>query len=549
MVSYNIKKNLTDKFQKESGAVHFAAGVRRPVAFVYPNLYRVGMSNLGLQILYRILNSRDDVSCERYFLPEKQALQEHFRTRTPLMSVESQRKLADNEIIFVMLSFEMDYDNLLTILDLGNIKLDKTQRNSKEPLIIIGGPCATFNPLPLSKVADAFVIGEGEDVVGRIVDAAEGDRESVLDRLTALPGVYVPGKTLHPQRVWQKDLSKYPHTSAILTPDTEFGKMYIVEVARGCGRHCRFCMAGYCFRRPRPRALADIIRDIEQRPQDAEKIGLMGAAVSDHPEIGKLVEYLKNGGIKFSFASLRADTLTREMAEALVASGQHTLTVAPEAGSVRMRHSINKGIEEEHVFRALEIGLAAGIENFKLYFMVGLPGEEDADVEGILDLTLRIRRRMDELGNRGDLIISVNAFVPKPFTPFQWCGLAPMSVLRKRYRILQKGVQKEKKIKLLLESLNGTARQAFLARGDEAAGDFLLESHTTGKPLKYLLQEKGLNLEELCSRQYSPEDVLPWEFIDMGFSKQYLLEEWQKSLQGVFTPSCFDGCHRCGNCK
>ncbi|MCQ2363547.1 MAG: radical SAM protein [Acidaminococcaceae bacterium] len=507
------------------------------------------MSNLGLQILYRILNSRDDVACERYFLPEKEVLQEHVRTHTPLMSVESRRKLADNEIIFVMLSFEMDYDNLLTMLDLGNIKLDKTRRNRKEPLIIIGGPCATFNPLPLTKVADAFVIGEGEDVVGRIMDAAEGDRESVLARLAALPGVYVPGQTPYPQRVWQKDLTRYSHTSAILTPDTEFGKMYIVEVARGCGRHCRFCMAGYCFRRPRPRALADIIRDIEQRPQDAEKIGLMGAAVSDHPEIGELVGYLKDRGIKFSFASLRADTLTKEMAEALAASGQHTLTVAPEAGSVRMRRSINKGIEDEHVFRALEIGLAAGIENFKLYFMVGLPGEEDADVEGILDLTLRIRRRMDELGNRGDLIISVNAFVSKPFTPFQWCGLTPMSVLRKRYRILQKGVQKEKKIKLLLESLNATIMQSFLARGDETAGDYLLESHATGKPLKYLLQEKGLNLEEICLRQYSLEDILPWEFLDMGFSKQYLLDEWQKSLQGVFTPPCFDACRRCGNCK
>jgi len=516
---------------------------------VYPNVYKVGMSNLGLQILYKILNSRGDTACERYFLPEKEMLQEHLRTNTTLMSVESQRKLADNEIIFVMLSFEMDYDNLLTMLDLGNIKLDKTRRNQKEPLIIIGGPCATFNPLPLVKVADAFVIGEGEDVVGQIMDVAEGDRSSTLEKLSVLPGVYVPGKTARAQRVWQRDLTKYPHTSAILTPNTEFGKMQIVEVARGCGRHCRFCMAGYCFRRPRPRALAEIIADIDNRPQGTEKIGLMGAAVSDHPEIGQLVDYLRQKQIKFSFASLRADTLTEAMAGALAANGQHTLTVAPEAGSVRMRCSINKGIEEEHVFRALEIGLAAGIENFKLYFMVGLPGEEDVDVEAILDLTLRIRRRMDELGNKGDLIISVNAFVPKPFTPFQWCGLTPMGALRHRYKILQKGVQKEKKIKLLLESLKETAQQAFLARGDIQAGDYLLESHISGKPLKYLLQEKGLDMEEICSREYKPDEVLPWDFLDMGFTKQYLAAEWEKSRQGIFTKPCFDQCQRCGNCK
>lgn len=549
MSGYDIKKNLRDKFKLESGAIQFAAGVRRPVAFVYPNVYKVGMSNLGLQILYKILNSRGDTACERYFLPEKELLQEHIRTNTTLMSVESQRKLADNEIIFVMLSFEMDYYNLLTMLDFGNIKLDKTRRNQKEPLIIIGGPCATFNPLPLSKVADAFVIGEGEDIVDQIMDLSQGDRSSTLDKLAALPGVYVPGKTVQAQRVWQSDLTKHPHTSAILTPNTEFGKMHIVEVARGCGRHCRFCMAGYCFRRPRPRALADIIRDIDNRPQGTEKIGLMGAAVSDHPEIDKLVTYLRDKQIKFSFASLRADTLTEEMAGALAANGQHILTVAPEAGSVRMRSCINKGIEEEHVFRALEIGMAAGIENFKLYFMVGLPGEEDQDVEAILDLSLRIRRRMDEMGNKGDLIISVNAFVPKPFTPFQWCGLTPMATLRRRYKILQRGVQKEKKIKLLLESLKETAQQAFLARGDVQAGDYLVESHISGKPLKYLLQDKGLDMEEICCREYKLDEVLPWDFLDMGFTKQYLASEWEKSKQGIFTQPCFANCRRCGNCK
>lgn len=549
MASYLIKQDLTKKFAAEVGGVKFQPGVRKPVAFVYPNVYRVGMSNLGLQILYKILNDRGDVACERYFLPEKDLLKEHERTHTPLLSVESQRQLANNDIIFVMLSFEMDYDNLLTILDLGNIKLRAAARNEKEPLIIIGGPCATFNPLPLSGVADAFVIGEGEEIVNEIIEADRGDRVGVRDRLAQIPGVWVPGVSGGVSRRWRQDLEAFPHTSAILAKDTEFSRMHIVEVARGCGRHCRFCMAGYCFRKPRPRPLANILRDIENRPEGTEKIGLMGAAVSDHPQIKELVNYLREQGIKFSVASLRADTLSEEMCAALAASGQHTLTVAPEAGSVTMRGSINKGITEEHVLRALELGTKAGIENFKLYFMIGLPGETDEDVQAITDLVLRIRRRMDSENNKGDLIISVNAFVPKPFTPYQWCGLEKTMTLRHRFKMLKDTFAKEKRIKLLTESLKETLVQAYLAKGDAQAGEYLLASHEKGKPLKYLLQEYNLNLEDICTRTWQREEKLPWDFLDMGFRKDYLWSEWEKSQRQEFTQPCFDGCARCGNCK
>lgn len=554
MASYLIRQDLIKKAAGERGAVKFQPGVRKPVAFVYPNLYRVGMSNLGLQILYKILNDRGDVACERYFLPERDLIREHQRSHTPLLSVENQRQLANNDIIFVMLSFEMDYDNLLTILDLGNIKLRAAARNEKEPLIIIGGPCATFNPLPLGTVADAFVIGEGEEIVSEIIEADKGDRATVYERLAQIPGVFVPGARTKEQgarieRRWKQDLEAFPHTSAILAKDTEFSNMHIVEVARGCGRHCRFCMAGYCFRKPRPRPLENIIRDIENRPEGTEKIGLMGAAVSDHPQIKEIVNYLREHQIKFSVASLRADTLSEEMCGALAASGQHTLTVAPEAGSVKMRGSINKGITEEHVFRALELGTQAGIENFKLYFMIGLPGENVEDVKAIIDLVLRIRRQMDEVNNRGDLIISVNAFVPKPFTPYQWCGLEKTMTLRHRFKMLKDAFAKEKKIKLLTESLKETLVQAYLAKGDAQAGEYLLASHEQDKPLKYLLQEHNINIEEICTRTLAVDETLPWDFLDMGFSKNYLKSEWEKSQCQEFTQPCFDGCMRCGNCK
>lgn len=548
MQSYLIKKTLSQCAATESGSMVFPAGVRRPVAFVYPNFYRIGMSNLGLHILYKIINDRCDCACERYFLPEQELLSEYKRSKTSLLSIETQRALADNEVVFVMLSFEMDYENLLTVLDLGNIKLRAKTRGGKEPLVIVGGPCATFNPLPLSGVADAFVIGEGEETVNKILDEVTENRQITLQKLSKIPGVYVPSVKNKVKRQWVKEIDKYPHTSAIITSQTEFANMYIVEVARGCGRHCRFCMAGYCFRKPRPRALQNILQDIENRPVGMERIGLMGAAVSDHPQIKEIVAYLKEKKIKFSVASLRADTLDKEMCDALGNSGQKTLTVAPEAGSVKLRRAINKGITEEHIFQALGLAAQSGMHSIKLYFMIGLPGEDDSDIQAILQMVQQVRRMMDKIGYKGDLVLSVNAFVPKPFTPYQWDGMEDVKILRHRFKMLTDGLRSETKIKLITESLKETVVQAALARGDEKMGEYLLAAHESGQSLKTFMQSKGINLAEMAQRELNVTDILPWEFIDMGVSKDYLLQEREKAKQGEFTAKCFDGCHRCGNC-
>ena len=573
-MSWNLQKEIREILATETGTQIFAPGRRTPVAFLYPNTYHLGMSNLGLHIMYRILN-RKGWACERVFLPEARKREEYAKTKTPLFSMETQRPLSDFPYICATLSFEMDYLNFLTQLQMGHIKLLSEDRGEKDAFVIIGGPCATFNPEPLADFADMAVIGEGEDTLPKLLhllDRLHLENKCRQEKLLAaaqLPGVYVP-RFYRPQydgagaftgmerpepvpekirRQWVGDLDAYPHTSAIISPYTEFANMFIVEVARGCGRHCRFCMAGYCFRRPRNRKLELLLQDIRNRPEQAARVGLMGAAVSDYPEMKQLTKTLAEEHVPFSCASLRADSLDLPLVQALARSGQRTMTVAPEAGSVRMRAAINKGITEEHIYQAMEYAALAGMTNIKLYFMIGLPGEEDEDIEEMVALVHRVRKRMDELGHKGDLVLSVNAFIPKPFTPYQWSPLEDIRILKRRFKMLQSGFRKDKRIRLLAESLKETVLQAVLARGDRQLGKVLLWAAENRAGLKEAFQFHHIVPEELACRRIETGATLPWDHLDMGVTKNYLLKERENSQTGKFTPGCFDGCKRCGVCE
>ena len=574
-MDHRLKSRLQEQFAKEHGAYRYPAGGRTRFALVYPNTYFVGMSNLGLHIIYDLLNQRGDTACERFFLPDRTELPRYERTQTPMMSVETQTPLADFAVIGFAISFEMDYFNVVKMLALSHVRLRSAERGARDPLVIAGGPCATFNPEPLAEIVDAFVIGEGEVIVPALMDAyheaaREGlDRGALLRRLARVPGVYVPalyvpaydgeGKiaALTPTadapatvaRQWVEDLDAYPAHTVVVTEETEFN-LYLIETARGCGRHCRFCMAGYCFRRPRNRSLAVIEEQVRAALPYGKKIGLMGAAISDYPEIDELCRAILGEGLSMSVASFRADSVTQELVEALAASGLQTLTLAPEAGSARMRAVINKGIEEHHLFTAIDLGAAAHIPNFKLYIMVGLPFEEAADIAAIIDLAERLRTYMDEKGSRGTLTLSVNPFVPKPFTPFQWMPMADKKRLDAIMKEITQALRRHKKIVVHFESPKEALVQAILARGDRRLGKPLMRAAVGrgGKDLVSEMRTEGLAPEDYLTRTWGAEEYLPWEHLDMGFSKSYLRREYEKAAALKETIGCFDGCTRCGVC-
>ena len=574
-MAWALRQELKEQLAAEEGYYRYPLGTRLPVALAYPNSYFVGMSNLGLHIIYDLLNKRSDTACERVFLPERKSIERYENTRTPLMSVENQLPLQQFAMIAFVLSFEMDYFNVIKMLELGKVKVRAEERGDMDPLIIAGGPCATFNPEPLSAVMDAFVIGEGEVIMPALMDVFyqarnEGaSRQEMLRRLAQVPGVYVPSLYEHSygedgrlqaiapmenapakiSRQWVQDLDAYPAHTVVRTENTEFN-FYLIETARGCGRHCRFCMAGYCFRRPRNRSLSVVTREVKEALQYKKRIGLMGAAISDYPEINELCKDILGEGLSMSVASFRADSVTQELVNSLAESGLKTLTMAPEAGSSRMRAIINKGIEEEHLFNAMDMGLAAGIRHFRLYIMIGLPFEQDEDVEAIVDLAGRLKDYMEEHGSKGTLTLSVNPFIPKPFTPFQWLPMADKKYVEKAAKVLTQGLRKRKNIIVGVESPKEAYIQGVLARGDRQVGEALLAACANGgsKAFKRAMKDCGLSMDDYLYRERAADELFPWESLDMGFSREYIYQEMKKAEKLKPTIPCFDGCHRCGVC-
>lgn len=544
------------------------------VALVYPNTYFVGMSNLGLQIIYEEINEREDSVAERVFLPSKKEMEAYERTRTPLMSVESQRYLCDFEVIGIDITFEMDYFYIPWILKAGQIAVRAEHRREYDPIVIGGGPCATFNPEPLADFFDAFIIGEGEGVISEALDVIYDarrngiTRQELLRKLSKVAGIYVPSlyepvyerhgvfagyqaEEGAPRRVLRRHAPLVRSGETVVATDfTEFGSMYIVEVARGCGRHCRFCMAGYCYRKPRVRPLEILKAGVDRAAKLGKKVGLMGAAISDYPEIDALVRYIRSKGLRYSCASLRADSLTADVVQGLADSGQQTITIAPEAGSERLRRVINKGITNDDLRHAVTLAAGAGIPHIRLYIMVGLPTETEEDIDAIITMAEEVQAHMETVGCHGRLTLSVNPFIPKPFTPFQWMPMTDKKIVAKRLQRLKKGLRKNRRIEVLVESPKEAYIQGVLARGDRRWSKAIAYAAERNGVKSFLeaCEELNLSMEDELYRSRSECEPQPWDILDMGLRDDYLVEEWHRSTEEAYTAPCCDGCRRCGVC-
>ena len=536
------------RLRREQGVVRKDWGGRLPFVLVYPNAYRLGMSNLGLQVIYRLLNQRLDVVCERAFYDPPAAGE----PLPALVSMESQRPLSDFPVIAYTLTYEIDDYHVVRSLQAAGLPPLAAERDERHPIVIGGGAAVITNPTPLADCFDAFVIGEAEPILTQLVevirDGLHGTRAALLEALAAVPGVLVPalGAPEGVERQWVREIGETEAMSAVLTEDTELSNMTLIEAARGCGRGCRFCIAGYVFRPPRYRPLDSLLSQVERGLEQSPRVGLLGAAVADHPDLPALAVGAAERGAQVSVSSLRVDNLAPELLGVLSRGGTRTVTVAPEAGSERLRTKINKGVGHEQILRAAELVGAAGMRRMKCYFMVGLPEEEDQDVAEMARLGLEMKRCLDAQGHGTELVMSVGPMVPKPATAYQHLAQTDAATVGARLRILREAF-KRTGIVLRGDSPAWARIDDICSRSDQRLAHAILSMpDNTRASWMRAASEWGLDGPLPWG-----EGPMPWSQVDTGITARFFEREWDKHLRSKFTIACPPpevGCKLCGVC-
>jgi len=528
---------------RERGTVYKEPGGKITACLVYPNSYFVGMSNLGFQGIYGLLNGYADVVCERAFLPEPQDLEKHLKTGTPIFSLESKRPLNDFDILAFSISFENDYPSVLRMLDLGGVPRLPFQRGRFHPLVIAGGACCFFNPEPFAQFFDLLFLGESEDSLAEFLNVYRGaaGRADLKEKAAWIEGVYAPefyevqyddegmiaGRralrdvpvTLK-RRVY-RDVSRSPVRTSIVTDGTEFSNMYLAEVMRGCPWSCRFCVVSRIYHPPRKKDPAALKSDIDRARQFKARVGLVGPSLSDYPH---LREILSIDDVSFSITSLRATPESGDIIEFL--KGRRSVSIAPEAGTERMRMIINKQVTEQDILETASRLFNAGIGTLRLYFMVGLPFEEPEDTEGIVRLVMRVK----DLSATGSVVASVSTFVPKPFTPFQWHPMEAVSSARGKVRHIKKALRDVRGVKVLHDLPKYAGMQGLFSRGDRRVGKVLVEMTETDDWAKASVRA-GVDPDFYILRPRSFDETLPWDFIDIGIPKERLWQDYLKALE------------------